>query len=253
EHLFHVSHEASRPAEADIGFPWDADLVENGSRQVTRAVEVLTHLVERARPAVTHIAAPLRKREHQAADLGGERMMLPIASLIEPQDLSRRPGFCQRIEHCQNRRRSDSSAEQHYRAFFDTQREASAWQADVEHVAHPQLSDAGSCDAIRLDLYADSIALGRWRTRKRVAAKEWRATSTRSKAQDDVLAWQPCSQRLTLRVLHRQRDDVLALPIHRCDRDRPKSRRDRMCRCGWHQPGVTITRRCPMALHQRLK
>src|SRR5882762_5930997 len=75
ERLFHVSHEANRPAEVDIGFAWDADRVENGSRQVTGAVEILSHLVVRARPAVRNMAAAVREREHQAADLGGEWMM----------------------------------------------------------------------------------------------------------------------------------------------------------------------------------
>src|SRR5262249_37297676 len=79
ERLFHIRHEAGRPAEIDIRFPWDADLVEDRSRQVTGSVEILTHLVARARPAVTNIAAAARELEHEVADFCGEWMMPPIA------------------------------------------------------------------------------------------------------------------------------------------------------------------------------
>src|SRR5437879_13833772 len=82
---FHLCHEASRPAEVDIRLPWDTDLVENRLRQVTGSVEILTHLVARARPAVTNITAAAREREHEAADFGGKWMMLPITSPVEPQ------------------------------------------------------------------------------------------------------------------------------------------------------------------------
>src|SRR5262245_46690953 len=87
ERLFHVSREASRAAQVDIGLLWDADLFEERWRQVTGGVEILTHLVARARPAVTNTAVAVRKREHEAADLGREWMMLPIASRVQPPDL----------------------------------------------------------------------------------------------------------------------------------------------------------------------
>src|SRR4029077_18546058 len=83
ERLLHVYHEASRPAEVDIRLAWDADLVEDRSRQVTGGVEILAHLVVRARPAVTHIAAAVGKCGHEAAHFGGEWMMLPIASRVQ--------------------------------------------------------------------------------------------------------------------------------------------------------------------------
>src|SRR5262249_43766631 len=63
--LFHVCHEASRPAEIDIRLWRDADLVEDRSRQVTGSVETLAHLVARARPAVTNIAAAVGERGHE--------------------------------------------------------------------------------------------------------------------------------------------------------------------------------------------
>ena len=72
ERLFHVCYEASRPAEVDIRLSWDADLFEDRSRQVSGSVETLTHLVARARPAVTNEAAAVREREHEAANFGGE-------------------------------------------------------------------------------------------------------------------------------------------------------------------------------------
>src|SRR6266699_2776899 len=87
ERLFHICHEAIRPAEVDIRVSRDAGLVEDGSRQVTGRVEILTDLVARARPAVANIAAATRERGHKAADFGGEWMMLPIASRVQPQDL----------------------------------------------------------------------------------------------------------------------------------------------------------------------
>src|SRR5271169_1854614 len=63
ECLFHVCHKASRPAEIDVRLSRDADLVEDRSRQVTGGVEILAHLVARARPAVTNIPAAVGERE----------------------------------------------------------------------------------------------------------------------------------------------------------------------------------------------
>src|SRR5262245_20950490 len=80
ERPFHPCHEASRPAEVDIRLALDADLVEDRPRQVTGSVEILTLRVPRARPAVTNIAATVREAVHEAADFGGEGMMLPVAS-----------------------------------------------------------------------------------------------------------------------------------------------------------------------------
>ena len=106
--------------------------------------------------------------------------MLPIASRVQPQDLPCRTGRRQRVQHRQNRRRSDSRAEQHHRPLSGLQDEASARRADVESIAHPDmLAQVGSSGPIRLDLYADSIALRREGTRERVAAKKWRAAGGR--------------------------------------------------------------------------
>src|SRR5467141_3629908 len=74
ERLFHVCHEAIRPAEIDIRFSWNAGLVEDRSRQVTGRVKILAHLVARAGPAVTNVAAAVREREHEAANFVGEGM-----------------------------------------------------------------------------------------------------------------------------------------------------------------------------------
>src|SRR5207302_8764935 len=81
---------------------------------------------------------------------------------------------------------------------------------------------------IRVDLHADSIALRREGTRKRVATKEWRAACGRLKTHDHVLAVHRRWQRLTVRALHRQRENVRGLPIDRRHPERPKSWRRRM-------------------------
>jgi len=117
----------------------DADVVEDRSREVTRGVEILTHLVARARSAVTHIGAAVREREHEAADFGGEWMMLSIASPVQPQDMPRRAGGRQCVQHRQNRRRPDSRAEQHHPRLSGLQNDASARRAGVERIAHPDM------------------------------------------------------------------------------------------------------------------
>src|SRR5262249_19120911 len=188
---------------------WQADLVEDRSRQATGRIQILIRPLARAGPAVTNIAAAVRERAHEVADFGGERMMLLIASSVQPQDLPCRLGRCQRVQHRQNRRRPDSRAEQHYGPLSGLQNEASARRADVESMAHrDMLPEVGPSRSIRLDLHADPIALRRERTRERVAAKEWRAAAGPSKTQDDVLAGQSRWQRLTVRALHRQREDI---------------------------------------------
>src|SRR6516225_8101057 len=63
ERLFHICHEASRPAEIDVRLSRDADPIEDRSRQVTNGVEILAHLVARARPAVTNILTAVGERE----------------------------------------------------------------------------------------------------------------------------------------------------------------------------------------------
>src|SRR5262245_47105545 len=97
--FFHVRHKASRPAEIDIRLPWEADLFEDGSRQMACSVEIFTDVVARVRPAVTNIAAAARKREHEATDFSDEWMMVPIASCVQPQDLPYRAGRRQRVQH----------------------------------------------------------------------------------------------------------------------------------------------------------
>src|SRR5580692_5530494 len=87
QRLFHVCHEAVRSAEIDIRLPGDADLVERRSRQAAGRVEILAHPVARGGLAVANKAAAVRERAHEAADLGGKRMMLPIARRVQPQYL----------------------------------------------------------------------------------------------------------------------------------------------------------------------
>ena len=173
------------------------------------------------------------------AYLGGEGMMLPIASPVEPQDRPGRAGRRQRVQHRQHRRRADPRAEQHHGALSGLQNEASARRADVERIAHPHVvAQVRSSGPVRLDLYADAIALGREGARERVAAKEWRTAGGRLKTQDHVLARQRRRQRLTVRALQRQREDVRGLVIDRRHRERPKSGRGRMRGCRRREPRV---------------
>src|SRR4029077_7072863 len=102
--LFHVCHEAGGAAEVEIRLPWDADVVQDRSRQVTGTVEILAYPVARVRPAVTNIAAAMRERRHKAADFGGEWMMLPLTRRVQPPDLPCRADRRQRVKHRQNGR-----------------------------------------------------------------------------------------------------------------------------------------------------
>src|SRR4051794_306846 len=106
------------------------------------------------------------------------------------------------MEHCQNRRRADSRAEEHNWPLSFPQNEASARRADIERIAHPDMLPkiVSSCP-IRLDLHADSIVLRRQSIRERVAAKKWRAVDGPLKTQDHILAGQSRSKRLVVRAL----------------------------------------------------
>jgi hypothetical protein len=110
------------------------------------------------------MTSAVREQEHEATDFVGKRMMLPIASRVQPQDLPCGAGPCQRVQHRQNRRRPDSRTEQYHRPLSQLQNEVSARRADVESIAHPDmLSQVGSSLAVRFDFHADSIALCRER------------------------------------------------------------------------------------------
>ena len=54
------------------------------------AVEVQFLSVERTGLAVADVPPSVRQRLHQAPDFAGERMMLAVAGLIDPEDLLRR-------------------------------------------------------------------------------------------------------------------------------------------------------------------
>src|SRR5262250_1567977 len=117
---------------------------------MTDGIEIFTQLVARARLAVTNIATAAREGAHEATDFGGEWMMLPIASRVQPPDLPRRVSLGHRVQHRQNRRRPDSRAQQHHRPLSELQNEASARRADVESIAHADmLPEVGSSHAIR--------------------------------------------------------------------------------------------------------
>ena len=102
-------------------------------------VEILTQLVERAGSAVTNVTAGLRKREHQPSNFGGEGMMLPIASCVQPQDLPCRASVRQRVQHRQDGGGPNSRAEQDQRPIAGLQNKASARRTDVENISHPNM------------------------------------------------------------------------------------------------------------------
>src|SRR5215475_11063418 len=104
------------------------------------------------------------------------------------------------------------------------------------------IPQVGSSCPIRLDLHANSIALRREGTRERVAAKKWRVAGVRLKTQDHVLAWQSRLQRLSVRALHCQREDVRGLLIYLRHRERPKSRGNRMRSSCRRESRVTTSR-----------
>jgi hypothetical protein len=98
-------------------------------KKVTTAVEILTHLVTRIRLAVANVAAAVRERQHEAADFGGEWMVISISSRVQPQDLSRGADRRQRMQHSQDRSCPDPCAEQHHRPLPALQNEASTRRA----------------------------------------------------------------------------------------------------------------------------
>src|SRR5262249_16502205 len=171
---------------------------------MTSSVEIFANFVVRTRSAVTNKTAAVREREHEAANFGDKWMMLPIASRVHPQNLACRTGGRQRVQHGKNRCHADSRAEQHYWALSRLQNKASARRAHIESIAHADVvAQIRSRDTIRLNLHTDSIALRRRGIGKRVTAKKWGDAAGPLKTQDDVLAWQSCWQRLTVRALHR--------------------------------------------------
>src|SRR3954468_22383450 len=107
-------------------------------------VEILAHPISRAWPAIGHITPPVRDSGHQTPDLCSERMVLPVPSLIKPQDRPSRLCRRQLVQHRKDRCRTDPSAKQHDGAAFVPQRETATWQADVLAVADPERPQTGS-------------------------------------------------------------------------------------------------------------
>ena len=88
EGFFHVRHEVGWATEIRVGVSRDADFVKDGARQATGTVEMLSHFVVRAWSAVADMRASIRELAYQTAGFAGERMMLAIASRMEPEDLA---------------------------------------------------------------------------------------------------------------------------------------------------------------------
>jgi hypothetical protein len=160
ERRFHVRHEAWGPAEIHICFFGHADFGENRRREATGGIEIPARRVVRVWPAVTNVAAPVWKAKHQAPNFGRERMMLAIASSVQPEDMPDRVSVGQGVQHGEDGRRADSGAEQYKRPLAGLKNKAAARRADVESIAGPNvLLKPGSGCAVRFDFNADSIAL----------------------------------------------------------------------------------------------
>ena len=80
EGFFHIRHKLGRTAEVSVGVSPDADFVEDGARQATNKVEMLSYFFRRARSAEADIPASIRELAYQVAGFTGEWMMLAIAS-----------------------------------------------------------------------------------------------------------------------------------------------------------------------------
>src|ERR1700733_6851266 len=110
------------------------------------------------------------------------------------------------MEHRQHRCRPDPGAEEDNRSLSNFENEAAARGTDVESIANSYtIPQPRSSHTARLDLRADSIALGRERTRERVTAKNRGPSGGWLKPNDDVLARLSRRQRLTVQTLHRHR------------------------------------------------
>jgi len=214
---FHICHEASRPAQVDISVAWNADLVQDGLRQMTLGVEILALLVERIRLAIADVATTVRERLHEPADFDTERMVLPITSRVQPQHLSCWAGRRQRVQHRQSRRCPDACAQQHHGPVSGSQDETSSRRADVESVAHTDMiSEESPCRPIQLDFHADSVLLRRGGTRERVASKKRGVARSPEQTQDHVLPGKSGRERrLAVRPLQRQRENIRRLLIDR--------------------------------------
>src|SRR5262252_8435684 len=100
------------------------------------------------------------------------------------------------------------------------------------------LAQVGSGNPLWFDLHADSIALRRDGPGEGVAAKE-RLVARRVKTHDHVLTGHRRWQRLTVRALHRQREDIRGLLLDRRHQQRTKSRCRGMRRNLGYEPGIT--------------
>lgn len=88
EGLFHLRHEPRWAAKIDVGVSRNPYFVKDRARQVTGKIEVLPYFVVLARSAVADIRSSIRELGHQAVDFAGERMMLAVASCMDPEDLA---------------------------------------------------------------------------------------------------------------------------------------------------------------------
>jgi hypothetical protein len=84
EGLFHLSHELGWAAEINVSVLRNPYFVEDRARQATGRVVMLSRLVVRAWSAVADTRASIWELADQSADFAGERMMLAIASRMEP-------------------------------------------------------------------------------------------------------------------------------------------------------------------------
>src|SRR5271165_2610791 len=98
-------------------------------------------------------------------------MLAPVSGSVNPPHLPRRRRGGQRMEHRDDRGRADSGTQEYDGSVARYQREAAAWRARVEHVAHLDLSVYVSPrHAMSFPFDAHAIALLARLARQRIAA-----------------------------------------------------------------------------------
>ena len=116
-------------------------------------------------------------------------MFVSIAGPVQPPNLARRGSRCQRVEHCENRGRSNTGAKQNNGSIGRSKKETAPWCAHVQYVAYLHMTmhvSAGHAVQLLLDTHA--IVVCTWRVRERVTAQQRWRIRVRPQAQDDELA-----------------------------------------------------------------
>src|SRR5438094_909411 len=118
-----VAEEARRPANVEIAFARDAQLIEDLQLEVTRCVIVPPLPIIRRWPAIPDLTSPVRKHCEKSSHLYAERMGLAIPCTMQPPDRARRGAFSERMQHGERGCRANSCTQQHDRSVARAQDE----------------------------------------------------------------------------------------------------------------------------------